>query len=151
MLLKSGLFRLALTILYFAICYGILFWYTYGSPFCTQPGLHSIETAHLATICTAWDLVASICGLVVACAAKKVTSRIAPLVATLIAGIGFVYLPFWMYQGYGHFLFEYTWNMSCFFTEASGLGFPFVVAPVLTVITLLREQLLVKMQRRVLV
>jgi hypothetical protein len=150
MLLKSGLLRLALTILYFATCYGILFYYTYGSPFCVQPDLHAIETARLAIACTAWDLFASICGLLVACISKKVTSGIAPFVATLTAGIDFVYLPFWMFQGYGHFRFEYTWNMNCFFTEASGMVFPFVVSPVFTLMTLFREWLVIRMQRRLL-
>jgi len=53
-------------------------------------------------------------------------------------GCGAGSMPFWIYRGYGHFLFEGTWtDISCFFTEANGLAFPFVVAPALGQLTLI--------------
>lgn len=50
--------------------------------------------------------------------------------AGIIAAVGFASIPFWIYRGYGVFLFENTWaDVNCFFTEGSGRAFPFVVAP----------------------
>jgi len=47
-------------------------------------------------------------------------------------------MTFWIYRGYGHFLLEGTWaDVSCFFAEGAGMAFPFVVAPVLGLLTLL--------------
>jgi hypothetical protein len=63
-------------------------------------------------------------------------------VAGVIAFVGFASIPFWIYRGYGKFLFERTWvDVSCFFTEGSGIAFPFVVAPALAVATTIREWL----------
>jgi hypothetical protein len=61
-----------------------------------------------------------------------------PLLAAAISGGGLASIPFWIYRGYGHFLFEGTWvDVSCFFAEGYGLAFIFVVAPALGLLTLL--------------
>jgi hypothetical protein len=58
----------------------------------------------------------------------------------MIAAAGFASIPFWIYRGHGVFLFENTWaDVSCFFTEGRGMAFPFVVAPALSIATLVRE------------
>ncbi|MGO9084957.1 MAG: hypothetical protein ACLQBK_07000 [Candidatus Sulfotelmatobacter sp.] len=68
--------------------------------------------------------------------------------STLIAGLGLASIPPWIYRGYGHFLFENTRaDVSCFFTEGNGMMFPFVVAPVLALATLIREWMAMKHQR----
>ncbi|MGC2198227.1 MAG: hypothetical protein WA628_26385 [Terriglobales bacterium] len=70
-----------------------------------------------------------------------------PIVATLVAAIGFGSLPSSIYGTYGTFWLERTWaNVSCAFTEGYGAMFPFVVAPMLTVATLLRELIILRQQ-----
>ena len=147
MSLKENRVRLLSSCLYLAFAYGLLFWYTGGDFFCERPGMgpgHAIATARLAVACTAWDLVASVCGLLVIAITNKRTSRstIRIFATILVAGIGFCSIPFWIYRGYGTFLFENTWaDVSCVFTEGFGEMFPFVVAPLLTAATLSRELL----------
>jgi hypothetical protein len=64
-------------------------------------------------------------------------------------GPGFAYVPFWMKRGYGIFRFENTSaDVSCFFTEANGLGFLFFVAPLLALVTFLREILIFRLPRQ---
>jgi len=145
--------RLGLAVLYFIACFGILFFYTSGSSFCSRPNgpSRAMATLRLAFACTAWDAFASVCGVLSAAAIKKSTGRstISRLVSTLIAGLGFASIPFWIYQGYGTFLFEGTWaDVSCFFTEGYGMMFPFLVAPILAAATLLREWFIAGIQRR---
>ena len=42
----------------------------------------------------------------------------APLLAGAVTGAGLASIPFWIYRGYGHFLFEGTpADISCFFAE----------------------------------
>jgi hypothetical protein len=56
-------------------------------------------------------------------------------------------MPFWINEGSGRLLYQHSWtDVSCFFTEANGIGFLFVVAPVLASATLARELLVLKAQ-----
>jgi hypothetical protein len=145
--------RLVHTVLYFVVSFAVLFYYTSNDYFCssTRTGQsHALVTARLALACTTWNLFASACGILAMTGAKKFWhwSGVAPLVSTLIAGAGFAYLPFWIFEGYGKFRFENTWgDVSCFFTEANGLAFPFVVAPALAATTLISELLIAKARR----
>jgi hypothetical protein len=140
--------------LYFIVAYGILAAYSYQNYFCSPARTgrsHALTTARLAFACTLWDLFASSCGALAAAAIDKFTrwSGKAPLVSTVVAWLGFASIPFWIYQGYGRFLFEDTWaDVSCFFTEGYGLAFPIVAAPALAAATLAREWLVVKAQKR---
>jgi len=153
MSLKENRVRLLSSCLYLAFTYGLLFWYTSGDFFCERPGIgpgHAIASARLAVACTAWDLVASICGLLVIAITNKRTPRstIRIFATILVAGTGFCSIPFWIYRGYGTFLFENTWaDVSCVFTEGYGEMFPFVVAPLLTAATLSRELLVRRVNR----
>jgi heme/copper-type cytochrome/quinol oxidase subunit 3 len=146
--IKRG--RLWVTVFYFIISYGTLFCCYRHDAFCSQsthPGL-PILTARLALACTLWELFASACGALAVTATKRYAHwrGIAPLVSTLVAGLGFASIPFWLYRGFGRFLFENTWaDVSCFFTElGNGFLFLFVVAPILTVATLLCEVLILE-------
>jgi len=104
-----------------------------------------MTTARLALACTAWDLVASGCALLAASVLKRV-SVWNVILAAFVAGLGFASIPFWIYRGYGVFLFENTWaDVSCFFTEGYGMMFPFTVAPALALATLGREWLIRRM------
>ena len=69
----------------------------------------------------------------------------APLLAAAITGAGIASLPFWIFRGYGHFLFEGTWaDVSCFFAEGHLIVFPFLVAPALGLLTLIHGILWLK-------
>ena len=69
--------------------------------------------------------------------------------SAVIAGVGFVSIPFWMYRGNGIFLLDHTWaDVSCFFAEGSGVAFPFVVAPMLIAATVLEEWLISRVRAR---
>jgi heme/copper-type cytochrome/quinol oxidase subunit 3 len=149
MLVKTKRSRLWVTILYFIVSYGTLFCSYKGDYFCTRvtgPGL-PIMAARLALACTLWELFASTCGALAVAATKHYGHwrGIAPLISTLVAGLGFASIPFWLYRGFANgFLFQNTWaDVSCFFTElGNGLLFLFVVTPILTAATLLCELLI---------
>jgi hypothetical protein len=136
--------RATVTGAYFIVCFAGLFYYTYGSFFCSPPrgAGHAVETLRLAVVCTVWEVLASICG---AFAAK--TSRVrwvAPAVSTFLAVVGFVSLPFVIYD-HGRFLSEGTWaDVTCFFNEGYGIMFPLAVAPALAVATLVSEFVVLK-------
>jgi hypothetical protein len=136
--------RMAVTLAYFIVCFAGLFYYTYGSFFCSRPGEsgHLAQTLHLTVACTAWDVFAGICGALIA--KKSATPGLAPAVSTLLALVGFASMPFWIY-GSGRFMFEGSWaDVSCFFTEGYGMMFPFLVAPALAVATLAGEVIILK-------
>jgi len=150
MSLKENRVRLLLSCLYLAFAYGLLFWYTSGDFFCERPGTgpgHAVASARLAVACTAWDLFASVCGLLVVRITNKRTPQlgIGILVSAVIAGAGFFSIPFWIYRGYGRFLFENTWaDVRCVFTEGYGMAFPIIIAPVLAAGTMVREWLIAR-------
>jgi hypothetical protein len=139
--------RAFVTIGYFVSCFAGLYYYTYGSFFCSRPGesSHAAQTLHLAVACTLWQAVVSICGALVA---RQFRVRgVAPAVSSALALIGFASIPFWIYDS-GRFLFEGTWlDVSCFFTEGYGMMFPLVVAPGLALATLAGE-LIILWQKR---
>ncbi|SRR5258705_9468490 len=142
--------RITLEICYFFVIYAILFYSSYGSYFCAQSRTgrsYAMTTARLALACTAWDVVASCCGLLAESVLKRV-SFWSVLLAAFVAGLGFASIPFWIYRGYGVFLFENTWaDVSCFFTEGYGMAFPFMVAPALAFATLAREWIIRRILR----
>ena len=147
MSLKENRVHVVSSCLYLAFAYGLLFWYTSGDFFCERPGMepgHAIATARLAVACTAWDLGRAYAD----CWSSRLQingpqrSTIRIFATILVAGIGFCSIPFWIYRGYGTFLFENSWaDVSCVFTEGHGEMFPFVVAPLLTAATLSPELL----------
>jgi len=137
--------RILGTTAYFVLCFGGLFYYTYRSFFCSGPGgsAHLAQTLRLSIAFTAWESLAGACGALVA----RSTARrwLWPPVSASIALLGFASTPFWIYQGFGTFLFEGTWaDVSCFFTEGYGFMFPFVVAPALALATYLVEWAVMK-------
>jgi ABC-type phosphate transport system permease subunit len=141
--------RVLLTALFFVVACGILAAFSYDSYFCSSARAgrsHALTTARLALGCTAWNLLASVCGGMISAAISD-RAAIRLTLSTLIAGIGYASVPFWIYQGYGKFLLENTWaDVSCFFTEGYGMAFPFVAAPALALTTMICEWLLVKKQ-----
>jgi hypothetical protein len=95
------------------------------------------STFSLSLACTVWDLFACIAGVWLAQNVLNLRTA-APLLGAAITGAALASMPFWIYRGYGHFLFEGTWaDVSCFFVEGAGITFPFVVAPVLAFLGLL--------------
>jgi hypothetical protein len=140
--------RAAVTIGYFGICFAGLFYYTYGSFFCSRPGEsgHTAQALHLSIACTLWEVLVSICG---ALAAKQFDVRgVAPVVSTALALVGFASIPFWIYDS-GRFVSKGTWaDVSCFFTEGYGMMFPLIVAPALALATLVGELMILKLKRR---
>lgn len=110
--------RLRLAVLYFIVAYGVLFWYSYDDYFCLNPNSapQPIITARLALACTLWDTLVGF-GIAFTVNAIGEFGRIVPFWATIVTGIGFASIPFWIYRGYGQFLFEHTWaDVRCFFT-----------------------------------
>jgi hypothetical protein len=138
--------RAAVTIGYFGVCFAGLFYYTYGSFFCSRPGEsgHTAQALHLSIACTLWEVLVSICG---ALAAKLFDVRgVAPVVSTVLALGGFASIPFWIYDN-GRFVSEGTWaDMSCFFTEGYGMMFPLIVAPALALATLVGELMILELK-----
>src|SRR5262245_28042605 len=93
--------RVALTVLYFMVAYGILSGFSYGSYFCDPARTgrnHALTTVRLALACTVWDLFASACGALAVVAIRKYVywPGIAPLVSAIVAGAGFFYMPLWI-------------------------------------------------------
>jgi hypothetical protein len=144
---KEKKVRAVVAIGYFAACFTLLFYYTYGSLFCSRPGEsgHLAQTFHLAIACTLWEVLVSTFGALVA---KKFAVRgVAPVVSTALALIGFASIPFWIYDS-GRFIAEGTLaDVSCFFTEGYSMMFPLVVAPALALATLAGELIILKLNR----
>jgi hypothetical protein len=138
--------RIAVTAVYFIVCFGGLFYYTYGSSFCSRPGgpAHLVQTFRLTIACTTWGFIAGVCGKL---PAKKTANRwLAPSVSALLAFLGFASIPFWIYRGFPQgFLFDGTWaDVSCFFTEGYGFMFPILISPALALATFLGELIVLK-------
>ena len=134
----------SLSVLFFAIAYAILSFFSYNSYFCAAERTghnHALTTARLALALTAWNFFAGWCGSL-ALALRKNHSfnalTVALTLSTVIAGVGYVSVPFWIYRGYGVFWLDNTWaDVSCFFTEGYELGFAMLVAPALALVTLI--------------
>ena len=137
--------RLLATVIYFAVAYTTLSVYVSGSSFCAvlRTGqTRAAVTAKLAFVLTLWNIIATLVGALTRRTLCKQLVWPSAVVSTLIAGFGFTSIPFWIYRGYGKFLFENTWaDVSCFFTEGYGVMFPFLVAPALALATLIQEWL----------
>ena len=146
----------SVSILFFAVAYTILSFFSYNSYFCAAERTghnHALTTARLALALAAWNFFAGWCGsLAFALGKKHFFNGLLPVgltISTAIAGIGYVSVPFWIYRGYGVFWFENTWaDVSCFFTEGYALGFAMLVAPTLALITLICTWLVLRMQNR---
>lgn len=146
--------RILVSILFFVVACALLTWFSYGSYFCASERTHrnhALTTARLALALTAWNFFSSWCGSLALALAKKHSFngllRVALALSAVIAGIGYVSLPFWIYRGYGVFWLENTWaDVSCFFTEGYALGFAMLVAPALVLITLICTWLALRVQ-----
>jgi hypothetical protein len=69
---------------------------------------------------------------------------IASIASTIVAGLGFASILFWYDPG----LTENTWaDVSCYFSEGWGMGFPFFMAPLLAFMACVREYI-VQVQTR---
>jgi len=127
-----------LTLFYFGVSWSVLLWYTSDDPFCAPSGInnHILVSARLALACTAWDFRSGIGG---AWSARVMSApKLAPFLRAVIAALGVGSIPFWLFRGYGVWLFQGTWaDVSCLFTEEFGMAFPFVVAPSLGIVSLL--------------
>ena len=97
-------------------------------------------------MCTLLDMFASACGALFVIAIKNYVywPGFAPVIGAIVAGAGFFYMTFWINEGYGRVLEHISADLRCFFTESYGFGFIFVIAPALTVVTLLREWVIVR-------
>jgi hypothetical protein len=131
--------RSLLQVAYFVVACVIL--YFYADPyFCSLSRTGQsrlLVSGKLALACSLWDYAA---GWTAGTIFHHVGRTIPALFAGIISAVGFASIPFWIYRGYGVFLFENTWaDVSCFFTEGSGMAFPFVVAPALAVGTFIKE------------
>lgn len=127
------------TLAYFVIACLIL--YFYADPyFCSSSRTGQsrlLVSCKLSIACSLWDFAA---GWIAASILRDMGRILPALFAGIITAVGFASIPFWIYRGYGEFVFENTWaDVSCFFTEGSGMAFPFVVAPALAVATFARE------------
>lgn len=73
--------RIAVTVVYFIVCFGGLFYYTYGSYFCSRPEgpTHLAQTFRRTIACTAWGFFAGVCGKLIA---KKTAKRDRSLLQT---------------------------------------------------------------------
>ena len=135
--------RLLATVVYFVVAYATLSLFVSGSPFCavSRTGqTRAVVTAKLAFVLTVWNIVATLVGALTRRMLRRKLLWPRLVISTLVAGFGFASIPFWIYRGYGGILFENSWaDVSCFFTEGYGVMFPFMVAPVLALATLIQE------------
>ena len=144
---RQQLYRYGSVGAYFAVAYAFLYWYAGSSYFCARSGPLG-STFRLAVGSTIWDLFACTVGSWLAHKAMKLRTA-APLLTGAFMAAGLASVPFWIYSGYGHFLFEGTWiDVSCFFTEGYGMAFPFVVAPILAILSLLHCAVLLRITKR---
>jgi hypothetical protein len=139
---------------YWVVAFVVVFLSYRNDDFCFEPGKRNftIMTAQLTLAFAVWDSIVSV-GVAMALGAKGKVRRlrwVSPFVTALIAGAGIVYLPFWIYEGYGVFRFDHTWaDISCIFTEMGNLFlYLLIVAPLLILMTFLREVLLVRFRDR---
>ncbi len=133
--------RLALTAFYFAATFSYLFYFFRGDTSCQDLNGFPVQIIRLAVACTAWTLFASFCGAI---ASRGLGGffNISPISVTVIVALaGFASLPLWIYRGYGHFRFETTFDVSCFFREDAEIAFFIIIAPILTALTFLYEYL----------
>jgi hypothetical protein len=133
--------RLALTAFYFAATFSYLFYFFRGDTSCQDLNGFPIQIIRLAVACTAWTLFASFCGAIATQGLGRFFNISAISVTVIVALSGFASLPLWIYKGYGHFRFENTFDVSCFFREDAEIAFFIIIAPVLTALTLLCEYL----------
>lgn len=118
---------------YFILSFAVLNWFADGG--CLS------STFKLSLGCTVLDLFACVVGSWIARKLMKLRTA-APLLAGAITGAGMASIPFWIFRGYGHFIFEGTWaDISCVFAKGALITFPFVVAPALGILTLLQGAL----------
>jgi hypothetical protein len=136
---RQSLMRSASIGAYFLLAFTVLYWFA---------GHGSLRSTFILTLtCTVWDLFACALGTWFAQNLMKLEAA-APLLGGAITCAGLASMPFWIYRGYGHFLFEGTWgDVRCFFTEGAGIAFPFVIAPVLGFLTLLHGILWLRTKR----
>jgi hypothetical protein len=143
-----------LSALFFVVTYAVLSCFSYGSYFCAseRSGLnHALTTARLAFAFTVWNFFATSLASLVLDTGKRYSFNgriaVALSLSTVVAGVGYVSVPFWIYRGSGIFLLEDTWaDVSCFFTEGYAMAFPLLVAPTLALTTLICEWLFIRMQ-----
>ena len=132
---SESFFRITLEVAY-ALCIVTLLFLFFGSEVCGR-----IPILKLALVIVALDSLANFFG--------GVSNRVFlpgragvgyALFSSLFVGGLVGYLPFWLFQGYGHYRFEYTlWNASCLFAEGHAITFPMICAPALAAITFCRE------------
>ena len=144
--------RFGFSAAYFLLTGLILSLYSYNSYFCSSERTgrsHVLTIVRLAAACTLWDLFISVAIAKLArIHAHQSRQAGAILLTTIVTGIGFASMPFWIYRGYGVFLFENTWaDVSCFFTEDYGMLFPIFIAPLLAAMTGTREYLHLKISK----
>lgn len=132
---SESLLRITLEVAY-ALCVVTLLFLFFGSEVCGR-----IPVLKLALVIVALDSLANSFGGV---SNRVFLPRRAGLSYALCSSLfvgGLVgYLPSWLFQGYGHYRFEYTsWNASCLFEEGHAITFPMICAPALAAITFCRE------------
>ena len=92
---------------YFLSAFTVLYWFA---------GHGSLRSTFILSLaCTIWDLFACVVGTWLAQNMMKLRTA-APLLAGAIACVGLASMTFWIYRGYGHFLFEGTWGTLAVFS-----------------------------------
>jgi hypothetical protein len=137
---------------YFAFAFGVLLYFSFDDSFCFRPGARNywLMNGQLAAALATYSFVVSFgVGAALSSLPKLGRTRwLSAVISALVVGFGVALLPFWIYEGYGHFRFEGTWgDVSCYFTEGFGLMFSFVVAPLLAVATFVQEIAILKLHR----
>ena len=134
---SESLVRILSEVAYACCVIAFLSFFYNGSPFCGR-----LQVLKLALVVVALDSLASSFGWAFSWTlrSKRKVVVYAPVFSTLLVSGCLVYLPFWLFQGYGHFRFEYTsWNLRCVFEEGYVITFLAICAPVLAGMTFCRE------------
>jgi hypothetical protein len=140
--------RVALESFYAVTVLVILCFIARGNYFCNRPGSSGffIPALSLTVGVSVWDLISGILG---AMTARSGWRWVAPVLVSVAVFAGLARLPSIVFRGNGAVAFSDTRaDVSCFVTEGYGMMFPFTVAPLFAVLSLVRELLFLRLQRR---
>lgn len=133
----------------FLVCvFAGFLWEGLSNYFCLESGRGAAihQAANLAVLVTIWDSIASAVGALVARFLKdSMATGICLVIVAGIAAMGYGAAILILPPGEQRGPFRTVLDCSCFFTEGYGMVFPLTWAPLLVVLTTLRESLVRRM------
>jgi hypothetical protein len=139
--------------IFFLCLFAAFLWEALGNYFCTESGREIAvrQSLNIAFALSVWDAVAIAAGLI---AARALRGYLSPKASCLwigggVAAVGYFAAVCFLAPGGQPGPFLNALDSSCFFTEGYGMMFPLTWAPLLVIMTTLRELLTRMVLRRV--